>query len=316
MKTKEFGILIWQTYAQWQKHDATLRAAALTFFTMMPLPSIALIVVEVLAQVYGQEQALEQLITQVSAFAGPAVANLLSQLLTNAQSPLTSVFGSIIAMAFAVSGAVGVFSVLQKSMDIIWEIRPQPRGRVAFIKEKVFPFALIVGLGVLVVAWSTLCTVLFNVFVLLVSPILGSATPFFLRVLEVVLSLVLGTLLFAIVFKLLPETTVEWRDVWLAALMIGSVFTLLNYLFGIYLSLVQVSTLAGTAGTLMVLFLWIYLTNLFILFGAHFSKLYAQTYGSHKNKPTLPPKKPLKPEVEGVEMKSEIVIRVHPDNKS
>jgi membrane protein len=316
MKTGDFVSLIWQTFNKWQKHDATLRAAALTFFTIMPLPSFALIIIEILAQVIGQGQALQQLIAQVSAVAGPSVANLLSELLSSAQSPLTSVFGSFIAVAFAVSGAIGAFSVLQKSINIIWEIRPEPRGRVAFIKEKMLPFALIIGMGVLVVAWSTFSTVLFDAFVLLLSPVLGAFTSFFLSILEVILSFVLGTLLFAIIFKLLPETIVKWRDVWLAAIIIGFVFTLLNYGFGIYLSLVDVTTLAGTAGTLMVLFLWIYFTNLFILFGAQFSKIYAQTYGSHKNEPKPPFKKPPKPEVDRVEMKADLDIKVHPENKS
>lgn len=313
MKASDFLGLLFRTFMKWQKHDVTLRAAALTFFTIMPLPSLALITVAILAQVYGQQQALQQLIAQISALAGPAVANLLSELLLNAQSPLTSAFGSIIAIAFALSGAFGAFSVLQKSMDVIWEIKAAERGRAAFVKEKVLPFALILGLGVLVVAWTEFSTVLFGAVVLVFNTLLGSLAGLVLRVLEVALSLALGTLLFAIVFKMLPETTVEWRDVWLAALLTGAVFTILNYLFGIYLSLVQVSTLAGTAGTLMVLFLWIYLTNLFILFGAQLSKVYAQTYGSHKGEPKPLPKKPPKPAVERVEMKAELDIKVTQD---
>jgi membrane protein len=316
MKISDFSNMLFRTFMQWQKHDATLRAAALTFFTILPLPSIVLIALAILAQVYGQEQALQQLISQVSAVAGPSIANLLSQLLQDAQSPLTSIFGSLIAVVFAVLGAIGAFSVLQKSIDIIWEIRPDERGRGGFIKEKVFAFTLIVGLGLIVVAWTAFSTALFDFIVLYFQPLFGSLAPLFLTVLEIILSLVLGTLLFALVFKLLPETTVEWRDVWLAAIITGVIFTVLNYLFDVYLSLVQVTTLAGTAGTLMVLFLWVYLTNLFILYGAQFSKVYAQTHGSQRNKPRPPPKKPPKPDVDRVEMKSEIDIKVQPDNKN
>jgi uncharacterized BrkB/YihY/UPF0761 family membrane protein len=115
MNRGEFAGLLFQTFTKWQKHDNTLRAAALAFFTILPLPSLALIAVALLAQVYGQQQALEQLIAQVTTFAGPSVANLLSEVLRNAQSPLTSIFGSLIAIVLAVSGAFGAFSVLQKS---------------------------------------------------------------------------------------------------------------------------------------------------------------------------------------------------------
>src|SRR5690242_9433834 len=95
------------TFTAWQKQDPTLTAGALTFFTMIPLPSLALIAVAILAQVFGQEHALPQLITQVTAFAGPSVANLFAQLLNNAASPLTSFFGSLFSVGFAIFGAVG-----------------------------------------------------------------------------------------------------------------------------------------------------------------------------------------------------------------
>jgi membrane protein len=295
------------TFTKWQKHDATLRAAALTFFTIMPLPSLALLAVAILAQIYGQEQALQQLISQISAFAGPSVASIVSDILTNAQSPLTSAFGSLFSVLFAVAGAIGAFSVLQKSMDEIWEIR-QPRGIRNAIKEKVIPFAVIIVLGTIVVAWEAFSTVLFGAAAYYLNPILNGFTSIFFGILQIIFSLGLGTLLFTIIFKLLPETEIQWRDVWLAAFTTGVVFTVLNYFFGIYLSLFPVTTLAGT-GSLMVLFLWIYLTNLFILFGAQMSKVYSQKYGSYKNKlPTL--KKPQVEEIDRIEMKAELKVNL------
>ncbi len=314
-----FLSLFWETFTKWQKHDATLRAAALTFFTIMPLPSLALIAVAVLAQVYGQEAALVQFTSQISSFAGPSVANLLSEILVNAQSPLTSIFGSLLAIVFAVSGALGAFSVLQKSMDTIWEVKGSLSGKRAFIKEKVVPFALIIAFGLIVVAWTAVSTVLFNVMVYALSPVLGGFAPIFLRILEIVLSLGLGTVLFALIFKLLPETEIQWRDVWLTAFITGIVFTGLNYMFGLYLSLFQVTTLAGTAGSLIVLFLWIYLTNLFILFGAQLSKVYTERYGSHlgKHRPVLKKRAPQlqqqMQEVESVEMSAEINVKATPE---
>lgn len=298
---------------KWQKQDASLRSAALTFFIILPLPSLALLTVEVLALFYGQAAALQELIVQVTTFAGPSVANLFNELLIDAQSPLTSIFGSIIAVAFALSGAIGALSVLQKSMDRIWEYMPTKRTRIEFIKEKLFPFILIVGMGIIVLVWTTISTVFFNAIAFVLNPIFGGFTGILLRFLQIILSLGLGTLLFAIIFKALPETIVQWKDVWLAAILTAFVFTILNYLFGLYLSLVQVTTLAGTAGTLIVLFLWIYITNLFVLFGAAFSKVYAQTFGSQKRLPKPPPKRPPISELDHVEMKAEVRIKVNSD---
>lgn len=316
MNKGEFAGLLFRTFTRWQKQDASLRAAALTFFVILPLPSLALIAVEILALFYGQEQALQELIAQVTAFAGPSVANLLNELLLDAQSPLTGVFGSILAVVFAVAGAMGALSVLQKSMDRIWGGKPVERGRVEFIKEKFFPFALIVCLGVIVVVWTAVSTVLFGAISFFLEPVLGGLASILLRILQIIFSLGLGTLLFTIVFKTLPETIIEWRDVWLAALLTAIIFTALNYLFGIYLSLVTVTTLAGTAGALIVLFLWVYATNLFILFGAQFSKVYAQAFGSQKDKPIPPAKKSPVSELVRVDMSAELSIKVSEEKKS
>jgi membrane protein len=309
MKLGQFAGLLFQTFSKWQKHDSTLRAAALTFFTILPLPSLALIAVAILAQIYGEQTALQQLITQVSSFAGPTVASLFSDLLLNAQSPLTGVLGSFFAVIFALSGGLGAFSVLQKSVDVMWAVRAEERGRGAFIKEKMLPFVLIMVIGVLVVGWTAFSTVLYGAVVFALTPVLGGLTGYLVWFLEIVLSFGLGTLLFAIAFRELPETKVEWDDVKIATLLTAGIFTVLNYVFGLYISAVQITALAGTAGSLIILFLWIYLVNLFVLFGAQFSKVYAQTFGSHHNRPPVL-KWPPRPKVDHVEVKAEVSVKV------
>lgn len=309
MNKGQFAGLLLQAFRKWQRHDAELRAAALTFFTILPLPSIALIAVAVLAQVYGQPAALAQLISHVNAIAGPTVANLVHDVLVDAQSPLTGAVESVFAVVFALVGALGAFAVLQQSVDVIWEIHAKERGRAAFFKEKILPFILVVVIGALVVGWNAASTVLFDAVVYALEPFLGGFTPYLIWLLQILLSFGLGTLLFAIIFKELPETRVEWRDVWLAAVLTAVVFTALNYLFGLYLSMVEVTTLAGTAGSLIVLLLWIYFVNLFVLFGAQFSKVYAQAFGSHHNRPPVL-KWPPRPKIDRVEMKAEVSVKV------
>ncbi|MFI5421124.1 MAG: YhjD/YihY/BrkB family envelope integrity protein [Nitrososphaerales archaeon] len=187
MNKQEFTQLMKVTFTKWQKHDPTLMAGALTFFTMMPLPSLALIAVAIIAQVYGQQHALPQLVNQISAFAGPSVANVFAQLLSNAASPLTSFFGSLISVGFAIFGAVGAFSTLQKAMDAIWEVKPSRYGRLAIVREKAVPFLLIVGLSLVVVASTTFSTLLFGAILFILHPLIGGAAPLFLRSLQVVL---------------------------------------------------------------------------------------------------------------------------------
>jgi membrane protein len=305
----QFVGLLYRAFSKWQRHDAELRAAALTFFIILPLPSIALIVVAVLAQEYGQPAALAQLVSHVNAVAGPTVANLVRDVLVDAQTPFTGSVESFFAVVFALVGALGAFAVLQQSVDVIWEIKAEERSRRAFFKEKILPFLLVVVIGALVVGWNAASTVLFDVVVYELDPFLGDLTPYLIWTLQILLSLGLGTLLFAIIFKELPETRVEWRDVWLAALLTAIIFTAVNYLFGLYLSMVEVTTLAGTAGSLIVLLLWIYFVNLFVLFGAQFSKVYAQAFGSHHNRPPVL-KWPPRPKIDRVEVTTEVSVKV------
>jgi membrane protein len=312
MNRQDFVAIIRETLQKWQSHDAFLRAGALTFFDIMPLPSLLLIVVAIFAQIYGQEQALQQLIHQVTVVAGPAVADLVSQLLKSAQSPFTSIFGSFFSIVFAVAGAIGAFSVLQNSINVIWEIKPEERGLSSNVRSKVGQFLLITAVGLIVIAWTGFSTVFFSAAVFVLEPVLGGFASIFLRTAHIVLSFALGTLLFAIIFKQLPDTAIEWRDVALAAVITSFVFTVLNYLFGIYLSAFPITTLAGAAGSLMLLLLWIYLTNQFILFGAQFSKTYAETNGSISKR--VGPRKPEK-QIERLDVTMNLELKFESDEQ-
>lgn len=308
--------LIRVSLKKWQSHDASLRAAAITFFSILPLPSLALITLAILAQFFGQELALQQIITQIRNIAGPSIADLFSQILANAENPLTSFFGSLIAIVFTLGGAIGAFSALVKSVNAVWEI---DRARLRFkenIKEKMEPFLLIGSAGFVVVVWTAFSTFLFDV-VFVINPT-GVFVPILLRIMQVILSFGLGTLLFAIIFKYLPEIHVEWRDVVLAAVVTSFVFTLLNYIFGIYVALFPPTTIAGTAGSLMLLFLWIYLVNWFMLFGVQLSKIYAVTFGSHPTR-TLREKKEEEQRmerVEKIEVKTRLEWKLSPDSQN
>jgi membrane protein len=315
MNRQEFMNLIRVTFKKWQSHDASLRAAAITFFVMLPLPSFALITVAVLAQVYGQQQALQQLILQIRNVAGSSVADLVSQLLTNAQNPLTSFFGSLFAVVFALAGALGAFSVLQKSVNKVWEIKPVHLSFTESVRSKFAPFVLTGIVGFVVVVWTAFSTVFFGAAVLFLEPVFGGLTAVFLRVLQIILSFGLGTLLFAIIFKQLPEIHVEWRDVTLAAVITSVIFTVLNYLFGVYLSLFPVTTLGGTAGSLILLFLWMYLVSLFILFGAQLTRVYAAAFGSRPVKSLQQEREEKEREerVERVEIKADLELTLSPN---
>jgi len=281
MNRKEFLAISKEAFHKWQANNATLRAAALAFFTILPLPSLLLITIEIFSLVYGQAQALQQLIQQINNVAGPTVADLVSQLLRSTTNPFTSVLGSIISVAFAVAGAVGAFVVLQDTMNAIWDVTPNKHRSLKMkVRERIVPFLLFSSTAFIVVAWTGLTAVLY----ISISFLLGSQASLVLGAAQILLSFALTVLLFAIIYKQIPDIKIEWRDVALAAVITSVVSTAANYLFSVYIRVFSATSLAGTAGSIMVLMLWIFLTAEFILFGAQFSRTYAETSGSISEK--------------------------------
>jgi len=268
----------------WLDDNAVLRSAALTFFIILPLPTLLLIVTAIFGLFLGEQQAIQVLVQQISAVVGPAVADLFSQLIKNTGSPFTSVWTAIVVVGFSIGGAIGAFSVLSDTINCIWDIelpKRQPFWRQ--VKQKIRPFAVVSMLGLIVIAWTSITQGLVRAITMLSGSEILILVE--LTVTHIMLSFGVTTLLLAIIYKALPETRVQWRDVSLAAVTTGVAFTLTNYIFGTYIQVFTVTTVAGTAGSLLIILLWIFILNQIVLFGAEISKVYATTVGSHKTKP-------------------------------
>ena len=280
MNPKELYRIFRTSFKDWLDDNATLRAAALTFFIILPLPTLLLVVISIFALFVGQTQAIQILVEQISAVVGPSLADLFKQLLSNAASPFTSVWTAIVVLVFSFGGAIGAFSVLRDTMDIIWEVRV-PKGRPLWkrIRKTIGPFVLVSALGLIVIAWTGISgslTSLINSYLANRSlAVIASATV------QVVLSFGAATSLLAIIYKMIPEAKVHWQDVSVSAIVTGMVFTAANYIFGTYIQIFTVTTLIGTAGSMVIILLWIFVLNHIVLFGAELSKVYATTVGQH-----------------------------------
>ena len=280
MNRKELYGIFKTSFQNWLKDKATLRAAALTFFIILPLPTLLLIVIAIFAQFFGQAQAIQILVQQISAVAGPTVADLFRQLLTNAGSPFASVWTAIVVVGFSLGGAIGAFSVLRDTMDCIWEVRV-PIGRPLWkrIRQTLGPFVLVSVLGLIVIVWTAFASGMFSLIRLF--SINGTLTAIAIAIAQIVLSFGVATLLLAIVYKTIPEAKVHWQDVTVASIVTGIAFTVTNYIFGTYIQTFTVTTVIGGAGALLIILIWIFVLNEIVLFGAEVSKVYAITVEPH-----------------------------------
>ncbi len=278
-KNQLYSVFKW-AFLDWLEDNAILRAAALTFFIIIPLPTLLLIIVEVFTVFIGETQAVQIVVEQIASLAGPAVADLFRQLLASSESPLSSVWTALVVIGFSVGGAIGTFAVLRDTMNCIWEVKlskGEPlwkRGR-----EKVVPFLLVTALGLVVIVWTALTRTLFDA---IRAYSFNAALTFIgLEVAQVLSSFAVALLLLAIIYKVIPEAKVHWQDVALATIVTSIAFTVANYIFGLYVQTFVVTTVEGAAGALLVILLWIFVLNLILLYGAEVSKVYAVKVRAH-----------------------------------
>jgi membrane protein len=284
-KSQLYKILL-AAVQNWLKSEAILRAAALTYFIILPLPTLLLIAVAVFSLFVGSSQAVGIVVAQIGVVAGPLVAGLFEQLLVSSASPFTSVWTAVVVIGFSVGGAFGALYVLREGMDKMWGVK-LPGGQPLWkrTRQKLVPFLVVTALGLVVIVWTAFANSLygaieaFSVNQVLTFIVLGLA--------QLVLSFLLELLLLAVIYKLLPEATVHWQDVALAAVIGAIAFTIINYVFGFYIQVFVVTTVGGAAGALLIILLWIYALNLIVLFGAEVSRVYAVSVGTH-SKARLP----------------------------
>ncbi|WGM88928.1 MAG: YihY/virulence factor BrkB family protein [Candidatus Bathyarchaeota archaeon] len=281
MKRQTFFEIAEQAFQKWLRNHSSLRAAALAYFIMLPLPSLFLIAMIILSQVYGFSNSFQTLMQQLTTIVGPTVANLVEQILGTVSSPFTSVITSIVSVAFTFVGAIGAFGVLQDTMNTIWEVKQPKLNFKQKIKRKVAPFFLISFLGLVIMAWTGITTFLLESITYLLVPVVSNAIYALIQVTQLILSFGLATLVFAVMYKYIPETQISWKDVRGAAILTGLIFTVTNYLIGIILETFTVTSVTGAAGAIMILLIWIYLITQLLIYGVAFSKAYSEKMGSN-----------------------------------
>ncbi|MGD9131849.1 MAG: YihY/virulence factor BrkB family protein [Candidatus Bathyarchaeota archaeon] len=276
MKRKLFVEILVSAFIKWLENHASLRAASLAYFIIMPLPSIFLVIMLILSQLFGETNSFQTLMQQITTIVGPAIANLIHQILETAATPFSSIVTSIITIVLALMGALGAFGVLQDTMNGIWGVTQVKLNLKQRLRRQLAPFLLISILGLTVIVWTGITTFLLDFITITLIPLASNTILILLQVVQFILSLALATLLFMIMYKYIPNLSIRWKDVRLAAVFTGSIFTITNYLIGAILEVFTITSVTGAAGALMILLLWIYLITLLIIYGAAFSKVYSE----------------------------------------
>ena len=284
IRPRAFWELLHATAAAWSEDKVPRLGAALAFYSTLSLAPVLLIAIAIAALATGEEAARGQMVGQLNGLVGVEAAKAIQDMLANARKPGTGIFASAVGIATLLFAASGLFGQLQDAMDTIWEVRPKPGlGVIGYLKARFFSFAMVLGTGFLLLTSLVLSSAVAATFALAgrLIPALGPA----LLVGDMLSSAVVVTALFAMIFKLLPDARVAWRDVWVGASLTTALFLVGKAAIGVYLGRSSYGSAYGAAGSLVVLLVWIYYSAQILFFGAEFTKAYANRYGT-KIEPT------------------------------
>jgi membrane protein len=264
--------LLSHTYQQWSKHEAPALGAALAYYTVLSLAPLLAIAVAIAGLVFRKETVHGRIIEQVTGLMGSAGADAFQSMLAHAESPKAGVAVTIIGLIVLLFGASGVFSQLRKALNQIWDVKPKENtGWRDIIKEQFSSFAMVVGIGFLLLVSLVVTTILAGL-----SRLAGSHVPAaLLQTVNTIVSIVGITVLFALIYRYVPEQTLPWSRLWLGSFATAVLFVVGKYALGLYLGKASVGSAYGAAGSLVVLLVWVYYSAQLFLFGAEFTRIYA-----------------------------------------
>ncbi len=272
----------------WVADNAQSLGAAMAFYTISSIAPVLIIATAIAGLVFGREAAQGEVLRQIQAWVGQAGAAAIQTVLQSANRPTLGTIVGAVGIVTLLLSASGAFLELQQALNRIWKVKPRAEGILAGTMRKRFlSFGLVLGTGFLL---------LFSLALSAVVGILGKfmedllpGPAFLFEFAHAFVSFGVMTLLFAMIFKVLPDTYIPWSDVWLGATVTSLLFTIGRMLIGLYLGRSSVASVYGAAASLAIVLVWIYYSAQILLWGAEFTHVYANHYGSRVPSVSHPP---------------------------
>jgi membrane protein len=287
---RSLGRVVVTAGKDWLDDKAPRLAAALSYYTAFSLPPLLVLLVGIGGLVYGTDVVQERLMNQIGQLLGDSSALLLDQAISQAQTTGTG-WAVVIGVGALLLGATGVFGQLQDALNTIWEVSPQKTGGVwRLIRSRLLSLAAVFGTGFLLLVSLVVSAAIGGIIDM--AGQIDTLEPF-LVVIDLVTSAGVITVLFALMFKFLPDVEIAWRDVWFGAFVTAVLFVIGKFGIGLYLSMSDVGSAYGAAGSLIVILAWIYYSALILFFGAEITQARATEQGrSPRAEGMKPPTRP------------------------
>jgi membrane protein len=279
MTAKSIWELAKAAAAKWNEINAPRLGAALAFYTMLSLAPLLVLLIAIVGLVYGPKMGQSQILAQVENLMGYQGGKFVATMLFNATRLSSGLAAAAVGVVLTLLGASTVFNELRDSLNQVWDAKKETAaGIVGIVQSRFFSIALVLGIGFLL-----LVSLLFSAAIAAAGKFFGEFLPLpeaALQALNALLSFFAVTVLFALLFKVVPDVHIEWRDVWVGSAVTSALFSLGKLVIGLYLGKAGVGSAYGAAGSLVVFLVWVYYSAQIFFLGAAFTQAYTERHGS------------------------------------
>lgn len=277
-RIQTLGQVVRDTVSNWFKHRSAVESAALAFYTMFSLAPMLLVVISVAGAIWGEEAVRGQIVREFEGLMGRDAAHTVQEVLRSTVRRPTSPLTAAIGIVTLLSGATAFFVQLQDSLNHAWEVAPKPGHLVqSFLWKRIISFGMVVGMGFLLLVSLAVSAALSSLEAYVESH-LASSPISIVQVINQVLSFAVVAVLFTLIYRVLPDAKIAWRDVALGAVVTALMFTIGKYLIGLYLGRTQIASAYGAAGSVVVILVWVYYSTLVLLLGAELTRVYSRRF--------------------------------------
>jgi membrane protein len=284
-KLKDFWNLLRETFSEWNNREPFNNSIIIAYYTIFSLPGLLVIIINLAGYFFGYEAVTNQIASQMQGLVGGDTAKDVQDIVTKASASKDSTLASILGIATMLFGATGVFYQLQQILNKMWEVKPKPKQKLLkLLRDRVFSFGLILVIGFLLLVSLVLSAGL-SALSDWVSTYWSESLLVLFKIADIMVSLGVVTLLFAGIYKFLPDAKIRWREVWIGALVTALLFVIAKFALGLYFGKSDPASTYGAAGSIILIMLWVSYSGMILLFGAEFTQVYARRYG-HRVEPT------------------------------
>jgi membrane protein len=275
---QNLGKLFKMTFEEWFEKDPFRQSAVIAYYAIFSIPGLLFLIITITGSIFSREVVTQNILAQVSSTMGAATGAQIEGMLAIVGQPKMTFLGTVTGIFILLVGATGVFVELQQAFNLIWEVKIVPKkGILRILKARLFSFGLILSIAFLLLISLVVSTGLTAMNSWVVAETSGGMVVFF-NILNFIFSLAVISVLFGLMFKILPDAKIKWKHVWLGSLITGILFSLGKTALAFYFGKAEPASAYGAAGSIILIMLWVSYSSMITFFGAEFTAAYARIF--------------------------------------